>query len=320
MVQDGSAESLWAQDLGDGLYRIDNIPFEVRGLALGDIVQAYPDADGALAFCGLYEKSGAGTAWIRVEAGLPSAAGQDLVRLLTERGMPYESYGETMLAVNVPAGLDPDEITDYCEVHGLASYQSALGRYTGHVRLVPGSPADRAPGAEELLLHAIFGDRPPPPAEAGSGGLEFLYPVGIVVASGCLSVRRFRLPGTATDDRAALALLIQHELYGDADDQHGPYRRDRVTPDAFDPADPSTEEARLREWVREQTEPVASLAADLDRELFGPLRTAASTYRLGDLGDAAVHGGERTYMSFHELVLLDRNGGLLTLVEAYKAI
>ena len=35
-----SGETLWATALGDGTYRIDNIPFFATGVSLGDVVEA----------------------------------------------------------------------------------------------------------------------------------------------------------------------------------------------------------------------------------------------------------------------------------------
>jgi hypothetical protein len=43
-----SVESTWAVDLGDGMVRLDNTPWFVRGVARGDIIAAQPDDDGLL--------------------------------------------------------------------------------------------------------------------------------------------------------------------------------------------------------------------------------------------------------------------------------
>ena len=42
------SETLWAQPLGEGRYRLDTVPFFVPDLAVGDVVTAAPDADGRL--------------------------------------------------------------------------------------------------------------------------------------------------------------------------------------------------------------------------------------------------------------------------------
>jgi hypothetical protein len=39
-----SAETLWAIKVGEGLYKIDNIPFFATGIAVNDIVSAEPEA------------------------------------------------------------------------------------------------------------------------------------------------------------------------------------------------------------------------------------------------------------------------------------
>ena len=38
-------EGLWADEVGPGLYRVDNIPFYVKGISSGDEVSAEVDAD-----------------------------------------------------------------------------------------------------------------------------------------------------------------------------------------------------------------------------------------------------------------------------------
>ncbi|WP_353510004.1 DUF4265 domain-containing protein [Intrasporangium sp.] len=42
------SEGLWAFDLGDGTYRLANVPWFVTGVALDDVVEAAPSADGTL--------------------------------------------------------------------------------------------------------------------------------------------------------------------------------------------------------------------------------------------------------------------------------
>lgn len=49
-------ESMWAVDLGGGLYRIDNIPFFAVGISDGDVVRA-AERDGELMFRDLVEPS-----------------------------------------------------------------------------------------------------------------------------------------------------------------------------------------------------------------------------------------------------------------------
>lgn len=53
-----SAERLWAFDLGNDRYRLDNVPWFARDLAVGDVVHAVsPDADSQPVLRGLLERS-----------------------------------------------------------------------------------------------------------------------------------------------------------------------------------------------------------------------------------------------------------------------
>jgi hypothetical protein len=53
-------ENLWAVPVGEGLFRIDNIPFFAQSIALGDIVAASPE-EGLLRFKGVVQPSGHST-------------------------------------------------------------------------------------------------------------------------------------------------------------------------------------------------------------------------------------------------------------------
>lgn len=77
-VEDGwppvGSERMWASDLGTGHYRIDNVPWFVRDLAVGDVVRAQaPDANSHPVFIEMVEKSDHST-----------------VRLICFRGGPLE--------------------------------------------------------------------------------------------------------------------------------------------------------------------------------------------------------------------------------------
>jgi hypothetical protein len=112
-----------------------------------------------------------------------------------------------------------------------------------------------------------------------------------------LDIQRFQLPGAVIDDAAALAMLVEHGLYGndyatepgDNPERHGPYWRNRITPDCFGLTDTDTEEVRLRGWTEQFASLPAHLRTDLERELYQPLRAADRVYRLCDLGPAAFH-------------------------------
>ncbi|MYV96822.1 DUF4265 domain-containing protein [Streptomyces sp. SID3343] len=102
-------ESLWAVDVGEGLVRIDNVPFFVRDLALGDIVRTRVDSeDGRLHFRERLRWSGNCT--VRVIPFRDGAlrgdmqAVLDLFGPLGVSGEGVERFG--LVALGVPANAD----------------------------------------------------------------------------------------------------------------------------------------------------------------------------------------------------------------------
>ena len=139
-----------------------------------------------------------------------------------------------------------------------------------------------------------------------------------------VDVQRFSV-AAGVGDREALALLISDGRYGcdyaggapgQDPDRHGPYWRERITPDAFDLTDADAEEHRLRAWAGQHAELSNRLRSELEVALYGPLRAADRVYRLRDLGEAAFHDWGGVHLSFHELALIDRAAGTLALVVA----
>lgn len=123
-------------------------------------------------------------------------------------------------------------------------------------------------------------------------------------AYGWVDITRFRLPG-GTDDRAALAALIAHELYGSNHAggepgtdpaRHGPYWRDRITPDSFDRVSTATAEAEL---------PASA-------DLHGYVSAATRVYRLRDLSEA-VHDWGWVLWEFQEFVLIGQDEVVLVI-------
>src|SRR5262245_18503753 len=107
--QDGHVETLWAEPLPDGHFRIDNVPFEIFNISLGDIVTGSLRND-LLYFDELYQKSGNQTIRIQVADGLSSPSGVKVHQVLDAVGVRYETYGDTLLSANVPPGVDVDEL------------------------------------------------------------------------------------------------------------------------------------------------------------------------------------------------------------------
>jgi hypothetical protein len=50
-------EGLWAEPLGNNLFKIDNVPFFVKGISCEDVVEAEPDSKGELRYRALVRPS-----------------------------------------------------------------------------------------------------------------------------------------------------------------------------------------------------------------------------------------------------------------------
>lgn len=136
-----------------------------------------------------------------------------------------------------------------------------------------------------------------------------------------VDIQRFR--GGAPGD--VLAALIGHELFGcdyaggDAGEdprRHGPYWRERITPDSYDRVDAADAEQRLRVWAERNAPVTDAVRARLEKEVHDHLRTAEIVYELRDLGPEAFHDWGGVHHEFHEFVLVDSAGGVTLLVAA----
>lgn len=103
-----STESMWAEPVGDGTYRLDNTPWFVREVASGDVVRAVRDEDGVLWATEHAELSERMT--VRVVPFSAGPLGGDLSRVLAAfeplgvTGEGIEQYG--IVALDIPADAD----------------------------------------------------------------------------------------------------------------------------------------------------------------------------------------------------------------------
>jgi hypothetical protein len=116
------AESLWAEDLGDNKYRVDNIPFFARGISFGDIVLASSPDDGSLpVFREVVVPSDNTTLRVVV---VKREEYTELKDALIRLGCDAEWFERvSLLAVNVPASVH------YAEVVRLLDDGEAAGRW-----------------------------------------------------------------------------------------------------------------------------------------------------------------------------------------------
>ena len=125
---DGSfdIESVWATAEDTG-YRIDNIPFYVRGYAWGDVISAMPDPDGMLRVTRLVTASGHST--VRLWFGEDHVGDVQKVRDKL-RAMRCDSEVDLarLVAVDIPPDVPYAQIRQYLEElvrTGVLEYEEA---------------------------------------------------------------------------------------------------------------------------------------------------------------------------------------------------
>jgi len=107
---DGTVETPWAVDLGEGLYRLDNIPFFAYGVSADVVIQAAPEDDGYLAFSKLVTRSGNRTLRIAFKDKVTKT--EPLLIRLSEIGVGWEGAFSKLIALNVPPEVDLDRVVD----------------------------------------------------------------------------------------------------------------------------------------------------------------------------------------------------------------
>jgi hypothetical protein len=115
--EDGStrAETLWATDLGNDHYKLDNSPFHAYSVSWQDVVYAPFDEEQRFpTFRSVATKSGNRT--LRLILDPPFAPGNPsdlMLQQLLALGCSYEGANKTYIAVNIPPEVDLQTIRDY---------------------------------------------------------------------------------------------------------------------------------------------------------------------------------------------------------------
>lgn len=101
-------EPLWAEPLGDDLYRIESLPFYAYDVHVRDVVRAVPRApdDELPMVVGVVERSGYKTLRVMFDIELPPDEVQHLLGALTARNVEYEHAQGYFYALNVPPDAD----------------------------------------------------------------------------------------------------------------------------------------------------------------------------------------------------------------------
>jgi hypothetical protein len=111
----GSAtETLWAEMLTDGQYRLRNTPFYAYGVSAEDIVFAQ-EQDGSLLFKGIARHGGHSTYRIIKSEGVELPRFQERWEPIQKLGCSYEEGPGRLLAVDVPPGADIHAVYAFLE-------------------------------------------------------------------------------------------------------------------------------------------------------------------------------------------------------------
>ena len=97
-----SNETLWGEKIGEGLYRIDNIPFFANGISDGDIVKAEVSEEGLLKIEKVVERSGQVNCRVIFEKETDEIIRKSVLKQLQSFG-DYECYADFGLyAFSIP--------------------------------------------------------------------------------------------------------------------------------------------------------------------------------------------------------------------------
>ena len=114
---DGSAEveTLWAVDLGNDQYQLDNSPFYAYSVSWQDIVYApYSPEEQFPAFQHIVIKSGNRT--VRVIFNPPAEKGNEsdeVLQGLVNLGCSYEGANKSYISINIPPNVELNVVREY---------------------------------------------------------------------------------------------------------------------------------------------------------------------------------------------------------------
>ncbi len=112
---EGRVETLWAESLGNNLYRLCNSPFYAYGISWQDVIEARCEREGEFPeFIRVVQKSGNRTLRVLLDPPADVAEeSQEILDELVELGCNYEGFNPAYLCINIPANVQLDLICDY---------------------------------------------------------------------------------------------------------------------------------------------------------------------------------------------------------------
>ena len=106
----GKVETLWAFDLGENLYQLDNTPWYQYSVSWKDVIEAVPESGGELPlFRRVVEKSGYRT----LRVALDEPATDVFLDEIKQLGCLFEGANRRYIAIDIPPGIDLRKIADF---------------------------------------------------------------------------------------------------------------------------------------------------------------------------------------------------------------
>ena len=113
-VDGDNIETLWAVELGNNLFRLDNSPFFAYDVSWQDIIEAIGEAEDFYEFVRVAEKSGNRTVRIIFEnfSG-KDEQGKQILSDITNLGCSYEGANSKFISVTIPSTVNFESVIDY---------------------------------------------------------------------------------------------------------------------------------------------------------------------------------------------------------------
>ncbi len=125
-----NVETLWAWNLGDDRYKLDNLPYFAYSVSCGDIVYApYDKVEGFPTFQQVLEKSGNRTIRVSFDPALEDGNDADkTIKGLVNLGCEYEGLNRGYIVLNIGPQADFEKISDFL-INSEANFEYADPSY-----------------------------------------------------------------------------------------------------------------------------------------------------------------------------------------------
>ncbi|RDV27358.1 DUF4265 domain-containing protein [Alteromonas aestuariivivens] len=109
-------ESMWAEPLGNDIYRLENVPFFSYSLNFKDEVKAYSDDDGVLEITDVVARSGNRTLRIIFDKSIDRQKQEYYIEQIRDLDCSLERWDETYLAINVRKSAHYLDVIDHFDI------------------------------------------------------------------------------------------------------------------------------------------------------------------------------------------------------------